>query len=85
MTYLVTLNLVLDILVKAAFLMVFVGTLFVLKRLDEFLLKAQESAESWEHTAESVERMLDVVNYLPFIGPKRRDMKDLEEGDESGE
>lgn len=90
MTDLGTINLVLDILVKAVFLVVFVFAILVLRKLDDVIESAERSAESIEHTAETVERLVDVANFIPFIGPKRKkarpEKEELgEEGDDKDE
>ncbi|MFB6115449.1 MAG: hypothetical protein ABEK04_04080 [Candidatus Nanohalobium sp.] len=84
MTDLGTINLVLDILVKAVFLVVFVFAIFVLRKLDDVIESAERSAESIEHTAETVESLVDIANFLPFIGPKRKKVK-AEEVDDDDE
>ncbi|MFB6159261.1 MAG: hypothetical protein ABEJ95_06430 [Candidatus Nanohalobium sp.] len=61
----------LSILVKTVFLVVFVVSLYVLKRLDEMARSAERSAESIERTAEDIGRFMSLMRVLPFIGPER--------------
>lgn len=78
-----TINLFLDILVKFVFLVMIAFGFFVLKKVDDVLKAAERSAESIEHTAETVERLVDIGNFLPFIGPKRKNLEEeVEEEDE---
>ena len=60
----------LDILVKLVFLIVFAGTLYMFKRLDELVHKAERSAESIEDTAENIGRIVRFARKLPFTGKK---------------
>lgn len=85
MTDLGTINLVLDILVKAVFLVVFVFAIIVLRKLDDVIESAERSAESLEHTAETVERLVDIANFIPFIGPKRKKARPEKEDEELDE
>jgi hypothetical protein len=66
-------NLGLDILVKLSFLAVFVASLFVLKRMDELVQKAERSAESIEDTAENINRIVKFARMLPFTGKRGDD------------
>lgn len=63
-------NLGLDIIVKIVFLAVFVASLYMLKRMDDLVKKAEESAESIEDTAENIGRMVEFARKLPFTGKK---------------
>jgi hypothetical protein len=80
-----TINLFLDILVKFFFLVMIGFGFLVLRKMDDVLESAEKSAESLEHTAETVERMVDLANFLPFIGPKRKKFKEDVEKDSEGE
>lgn len=80
-----TINLFLDILVKFFFLVMIGFGFLVLRKMDDVLESAEKSAESLEHTAETVERMVDLANFLPFIGPKRKKFKEEVEKDSEGE
>lgn len=66
-------NLGLDILLKSLFLLVFLGMLYLFKRLDELVKKAEKSAESIEDTAENIGRIVRFAKKIPFTGEKRRD------------
>ena len=70
-----TVNLFLDILVKFVFLVMIGFGFMVLRKMDDVLESAERSAESLEHTAETVDRMIDLANFLPFIGSKRKEFK----------
>lgn len=79
-----TINLFLDIVVKLVFLIMIGFGIFVLKKLDELIQRAEKSAESIEQTAETVERLVGLADFLPFVGPKRKKVKagEVEDGDE---
>ncbi len=70
---LATLDLILDILVKSVFLMVFIAALLVLRNIDRVVKSAERSAESIERTAETLETIAAFTRYLPKIGRKHRD------------
>ena len=77
-----SINLFLDIVVKLVFLIMIVLGFMFLRKMDDVLESAERSAESLEHTAETVESMVDLANFLPFIGPKRKKFKEkVSEGD----
>lgn len=80
-----TINLFLDILVKFVFLVMIAFGILVLKKLDDVLKAAERSAESIEQTAQTFERILDLGNFLPFIGPKRKKFKEEVEKGSEGE
>lgn len=70
-----TINLFLDILVKFVFLGMIVFGFMVLRKMDDVLESAEKSAESIENTAETIESLINLANFLPFIGPKRKNLE----------
>jgi uncharacterized protein YpmB len=61
-------NLGLDILIKIVFLVIFVASLYLMKRMDDLVQTAERSAESIEDTAEDIGRLVRFARKLPFTG-----------------
>lgn len=63
-----TLNAFLDVILKTLAIVIAAYLLFLLKNFNEFVEKAEASAESVEHTAEAVEKSVKWGKILPLIG-----------------
>lgn len=71
MTGLESLNLYLDVLLKAVLIGLGIYTFYLLKNLNSFVQAAERSVHSVEESAEAIEKSVKWGKILPFIGDDR--------------
>lgn len=71
MVDLATLDLFLDILLKGIFIVLLVFLFLMLRNLDRAVQSLERSMESMERSADTVEDIVAIARYLPFVGGKR--------------
>ncbi|MFT4892926.1 MAG: hypothetical protein ACI8Z7_000715 [Candidatus Nanohaloarchaea archaeon] len=72
---LVTLDLVLDIILKLIFIAVLIFVFILLKNLDQAVQSLERSLGSMERSAETVEDVVAIMRKIPFVGGGKRDDK----------
>lgn len=68
---LATFDLFLDILLKGLLIVILVFVFLMLRNLDRAVKSLERSFESMERSADTVEDLVAIARYLPFVGGKR--------------
>lgn len=68
---LATFDLFLDVILKGLLIVILVFIFLVLRNLDEAIQSLERSFESMERSADTVEDLIAIARYLPFVGGKR--------------
>lgn len=73
MVELATLDLMLDIMLKSIFITMLVFFFLMLRNLDRAVQSLENSMKSMERSAETVENVIAIARYIPFVGGKKND------------
>jgi Na+-transporting methylmalonyl-CoA/oxaloacetate decarboxylase gamma subunit len=71
MVDLTTLDLFLDVLLKGIAIVLLVFIFLMLRNLDRAVQSLERSFESMERSADTVEDLIAIARYLPFVGGRR--------------
>lgn len=68
---LATFDLFLDVLLKGLLTVILVFVFLMLRNLDRAVKSLERSFESMERSADTVEDLVAIARYLPFVGGRR--------------